>query len=343
METNQQMNGHAAAQGAAGFNELNAAEYGGVFHNVELADQKNKRHRRSKNDTEGRNYVCPECQKSYLSIPALTNHRKSKHGYGLEGEKKGRGRPKKETISSNLIENAEEKFKLFFMCDKRKKGSVEHDESTTNNNSNNTNTNNVGDHGDVTANATNAGDMSLEVLKSIFTETFNELKNELFNDVDDVCSFPFYDFVITNYNTPSPDLGYECYDSLIRPGDPIDKKVQSCPIDGGFYKYIKYISSNTNETYFKFLLKFIIIFRECINKQRKQFVRVDHITKDKCVYTQLFNAETVPDICNDFCSDFLPMYNNFEMDFNELLEVIQHFCFFLYKEKLTQSHLVPII
>ena len=124
METNhQQMN-------------VNANEYGNVYHNVEFVDQKNKRHRRSKNDTEGRNYVCPECQKSYLSIPALTNHRKSKHGYGLEGEKKGRGRPKKETISSNLIENAEEKFKLFFMCDKRKREVVVDGDKNANENAN---------------------------------------------------------------------------------------------------------------------------------------------------------------------------------------------------------------
>lgn len=324
-------------------NHINANEYTNTYHNVEFADQKNKRHRRSKNDTEGRNYVCPECQKSYLSIPALTNHRKSKHGYGLEGEKKGRGRPKKETISSNLIENAEEKFKGFFMCDKRKKTDVVVVDSSSSNMNDNTNSNNINT---VNSNSSSSNQcISLDVLKRIFTDTFNELKqqHDMFNDVDNVSSFMFYDFIINNYNSTSPDLGNECYDSLIRSGDPIDKKVQSCPIDGGFYKYIKYISSNTNETYFKFLLKFIIIFRECINKFRKQFVRSDHITKDKCVYTQLFNAETVPDICNDFCSDYLPMYNNFEMDFNELLEVIQHFCFFLYKEKLTQSHLVPII
>lgn len=119
-------------------NHINTNEYTtNTYHNVEFADQKNKRHRRSKNDTEGRNYVCPECQKSYLSIPALTNHRKSKHGYGLEGEKKGRGRPKKETISSNLIENAEEKFKGFFMCDKRKKADVVVVDSSSSNNNNN--------------------------------------------------------------------------------------------------------------------------------------------------------------------------------------------------------------
>lgn len=55
--------------------------------------QKEKRHRRSKNDLEGRTYVCDICQKSYLSPPALSSHRKNKH-FQNEG-KKNRGRPRK--------------------------------------------------------------------------------------------------------------------------------------------------------------------------------------------------------------------------------------------------------
>lgn len=61
-------------------------------------DNKQKRKRRSKNDAEGRSYKCSECGKSYLSQPALTNHRKTKHNYGADGERKGRGRPRKNVI-----------------------------------------------------------------------------------------------------------------------------------------------------------------------------------------------------------------------------------------------------
>lgn len=59
-----------------------------------------KRKRRSKNEVEGRSFVC-ECGKSYLSQPALTNHRKTKHDFDKNTEKRGRGRPKKNVI--NLI------------------------------------------------------------------------------------------------------------------------------------------------------------------------------------------------------------------------------------------------
>jgi len=58
-------------------------------------ENKIRRKRRSKNELDGRSYVCSHCGKKYLSQPALTNHKKSKHNYDTEGEKKGRGRPRK--------------------------------------------------------------------------------------------------------------------------------------------------------------------------------------------------------------------------------------------------------
>ncbi len=61
---------------------------------------KQKRKRRSKNDSDGRSFKCAECGKSYLSMPALTNHRKTKHDFGKDGEKKGRGRPRKNVINN---------------------------------------------------------------------------------------------------------------------------------------------------------------------------------------------------------------------------------------------------
>ena len=68
------------------------------FQNIEKA----KRHRRGKSEINERNYRCPDCDKCYLSGPALTTHRKTKHGYGINGEKRARGRPRKECINTAL-------------------------------------------------------------------------------------------------------------------------------------------------------------------------------------------------------------------------------------------------
>ena len=54
-----------------------------------------ERHRRSKHEQEGRIFAC-DCGKSFLSQPALNNHKKTKHPELLEGQpKRGRGRPRK--------------------------------------------------------------------------------------------------------------------------------------------------------------------------------------------------------------------------------------------------------
>jgi hypothetical protein len=54
-----------------------------------------KRKRRSKHVQEGRSFQC-ECGKSYLSQPALNNHRNTKHRESEQNcEKRPRGRPRK--------------------------------------------------------------------------------------------------------------------------------------------------------------------------------------------------------------------------------------------------------
>lgn len=66
------------------------------------ADDAARGKRRSKNDVEGRDYVCRYCDKTYLSYPALYTHQKQKHSKGPDGEirappssGRGRGRPRK--------------------------------------------------------------------------------------------------------------------------------------------------------------------------------------------------------------------------------------------------------
>lgn len=54
---------------------------------------KPKKQRRKKADNIPRDFVCEICQKSYLSFPALSSHKKAKHD--VEPEKKNRGRPRK--------------------------------------------------------------------------------------------------------------------------------------------------------------------------------------------------------------------------------------------------------
>ena len=51
---------------------------------------KTKRHRRGKSISDLRDFKCPECLRTYLSASALKNHRRMKHNFGIENEKKGK-------------------------------------------------------------------------------------------------------------------------------------------------------------------------------------------------------------------------------------------------------------
>ena len=93
--------------------------------------------------------------------------------------------------------------------------------------------------------------------------------------------------------------------------------------DDIFTEYLMYIHSLTNESYFIFVLKFILLFREYINLKMKEEKK--YFEKE---YTSLENANYIPDFCNDFFSIYLSEnyfgYNN--NDIEELIELIQHFC-----------------
>lgn len=111
-------------------------------------------------------------------------------------------------------------------------------------------------------------------------------------------------------------------------------KAEAVPLvaDEIFAEYLEDSSKKTNKSYFDFLVKFVSLFRECINQIRK----TEGTTKE---YTQVTNAETVPDLCNDFITDFMETHDYFALDPNELIEIIQHFSNWLYESKHTMSRL----
>jgi len=86
------------------------------------AQSKIKGKRRSKNETEGRNYKCNQCDRTYLSYPALYTHIKTKHS--SQGEApltsgRGRGRPKKNLAKEERIDPTSP---LFFRTEDKKGG-----------------------------------------------------------------------------------------------------------------------------------------------------------------------------------------------------------------------------
>jgi len=111
-------------------------------------------------------------------------------------------------------------------------------------------------------------------------------------------------------------------------------------LDDIFFSYLKEFYSKTNQEYFHFMFKFIIMFRQCINKLKNYntFNLPDPIN----YYSQHQNAEIVPDLCNDFVTEFMEPKDYFGMDTLELIEIIQHLCHWLFINNFTTSRLTLV-
>lgn len=102
-------------------------------------------------------------------------------------------------------------------------------------------------------------------------------------------------------------------------------------IDEIFARYLVEAYKDCNKEYYEFVCKFVILFRECINKLKNDSSGEEFSSK--------FNADSVPDMCNEFVTDFMEGYDYFGLDTMELIEIIQHLCNWLYENKFTTSKL----
>lgn len=248
-----------------------------------------ERHRRSKHEQEGRIYQC-DCGKSYLSQPALNNHKKTKHPETLEGvEKRGRGRPRK-YLPNAPGDFESNKFDTFFNNENRQKGSNE-------------------------INIDN-------VIKNVFDFIYSEENKKKFvsqpKDYNDISILKNLKENVENNTTK-------------------EKKDKTC--DEVFYEYLHFFKEKTNEEFYTLMIKFILLFRECFNNNKNKGKEADQKENSAAVLT----PEGLPELCNEFYSEFMEPNNFFglssESDKSETIELIQHFCIWLFKNDYTKSKL----
>ena len=213
-------------------------------------NEKARRHRRGKNEVNERTYHCPDCDKCYLSGPALVIHRKTKHGYNTEADRKSRGRPKKDYQNENSGNNVLSKFENFLNNETRKPVSLDQ--------------------------TVNDKTITLNIIKENLDKIFKQCKNELFSNIEKIEDYNFYKLIMDNWEKESPELQTECYfDNSIRNKDKencVNEKVNSLNIDGVCYLYLREFSKKTNKEYFCFMNKFIILFREFLNQTKKSVI-----------------------------------------------------------------------
>ena len=272
---------------------------------------KTKRHRRGKSIEDSRDFKCPECFRTYLSSSALKNHRRMKHNFGIENEKKGRGRPKKEFLEEEYMNQTRKDYNNFLEEKKKKKEE----------------------------------NVDLSDIKGVFNDMFIRYRNELFEEVENIEKNTFYNLFKENWEkdnkTISNNLEKESYSSMLN-CSPAINIVNKPPIDCIFFQYIKYISNIIEKDYVVFIIKFIIIFRQYLNKEKQGLINSEHINEKKKEYTQIYDASVIPDFFNDFLMDFMENRNYFNLDKDELVKIIEYFCFWLFSEGYTDSHIAKV-
>lgn len=114
----------------------------------------------------------------------------------------------------------------------------------------------------------------------------------------------------------------------------LDGETSKC--DEVFAEYLVKVSKIVNENFFLKVLKFVFLFRECLNDMYKD--KTKELSED--YYSETRNAEDAPDISNDFVTDYLDTENDrYGFSKEDAIDLTQNFCQWLYDNNFTCSKL----
>lgn len=107
-----------------------------------------------------------------------------------------------------------------------------------------------------------------------------------------------------------------------------EKKDKKC--DEVFAEYLHYVSKICNETFFKEVVKFVILFRENVN-----------IVNKNPKFSEENTAEDAPDSSNEFILEFLCIDsgNKFSVKKEESIELTQNLCSWMFRNNYSHSKL----
>jgi hypothetical protein len=263
-----------------------------------------------------------ECGKAYLSPLALSNHIKSKHPSHNSSFSE---------ISLNILfKNYNNQYVSNIDEIQRKRGRPKKKFNVMNNNLEiNYQKFFQKDHRQKEENEIfEITDLSL--LNKIFHEVYDKKKeSEKTNECFKIEEHIFYNFIL---NKDKASIS----------------KNSRITSDEIFLKYLTGVSNSTNKEYFIFILKFILIFRDCINKyknielENSIYILKEDVPENIKEFTQYYDAEQIPELCNEFLTEYLTeeyfqLKNEHLSDF---IEIIQHFSHWLYENNYSSSRLL---
>lgn len=120
---------------------------------------------------------------------------------------------------------------------------------------------------------------------------------------------------------------------------PIKNEEENEPIDSILCVYLSKVAEVCKKETFQMIFKFITLYRDCINYFYKERVKEEGGIQ----YTECKNAEDAPDISNEFITEYLGLdEHSFNFQSQEVIEITQNFCQWLYDNNYTCSKLTLI-
>lgn len=100
--------------------------------------------------------------------------------------------------------------------------------------------------------------------------------------------------------------------------------------DYAIVDYLKEVESKINMDKMGFVCQFVIVFRESFNRVKYNENRIVN-------YSETNSADEVPDKCNEFICEFMEPNHYFSLNNNDVIDLIQQFCSWLYEKNYTSS------
>lgn len=318
--------------------------------NIQIKPPGTKQKRRSKNDCNGRDYVCG-CGKTYLSYPALYTHIKTKHnGKTPDGTNAnqvqsgtGRGRPRKNFLikEDDIIKKNRENMKYEAPLEEKHpelKETLYRKED-----------NGKSDNEEIYLNIyrklrlTNENEYEIgnEVIPTDgFPEGVNKNTRSSYEILKQRVKFIYsngvYDPVLSgNYNIAQNDND----DLKFSNSQVVTRNKITC--DDIFACFLIHMARIANEKFYKTIIVLIKHFRECMNKLGWDILsQFKHLSDEQTTldFCSVKNGEHLPEIASDFINVYLPSKLP-QFDKKIASVIVSQFCDWLHKHKLTHIKL----
>jgi formyltetrahydrofolate hydrolase len=152
-------------------------------------------------------------------------------------------------------------------------------------------------------------------LRSAFQKIYVEHKTDKILDYNNYESQEFFTKVMEYCNNPRQ----------------LDQEKSKCT--EVFAEYLYSVAKVSNSETFEKIVIFITLFRECLNGMNKKE------GSQNVIYTEENNAEDAPDISNEFVTEYLENEQVYGFQKEEVIDITQNFCQWLYDHNYTCSKL----